>query len=61
LYLGTFQYSYTIAEIIGPGFFATLFAVCAGLPWVALAAVNLLAVFVLVLLERRLPKSALSI
>ncbi|MEV0729289.1 MFS transporter [Polymorphospora sp. NPDC050346] len=58
-YLATFQYSFTLAEIVGPGFFTTLFAIRHGLPWLALAALNGLAVVALLALERRLPAPAL--
>lgn len=58
-YLAIFQYSFTIAEIVGPGFFTTLFAVAHGLPWVALAILNALAILGLFTLERRLPPAAL--
>jgi MFS family permease len=59
LYLAAFQYSYTFAEIVGPGFFATLFAIHAGLPWLGLAALNVMTVGALLALERRLPPAAL--
>jgi MFS family permease len=58
-YLAIFQYSFTIAEIVGPGFFTTLFAVAHGLPWVALAVLNGVAVAALFALERRLPAAAI--
>ncbi|MEU4250356.1 MFS transporter [Amycolatopsis sp. NPDC026612] len=58
-YLAIFQYSFTLAEIVGPGFFTTLFAVAHGLPWVALAALNGLAIVALFALQRRLPAAAL--
>jgi MFS family permease len=58
-YLATFQYSFTFAEIIGPSFFTTLFAIGHRLPWLALAALNGLAIGALLLLERRLPQAAL--
>lgn len=57
-YLAVFQYSFTLAEVVGPGFFATLFAVRAGLPWLALAALNVVAVLAILGLERRLPTAA---
>ncbi|HEU5474350.1 MAG TPA: MFS transporter [Actinophytocola sp.] len=58
-YLAIFQYSFTIAEIVGPGFFTTLFAMRHGLPWVALAVLNGLAVVAVLALERRLPTAAI--
>lgn len=56
-YLATFQYSWVIAEIMAPVLFATLFAADHALPFVVLAAVNLVGVAVTLLLERRLPAS----
>jgi MFS family permease len=58
-YLATFQYSFTFAEIVGPSFFTTLFAIGHRLPWLALAALNGFAIGALLLLERRLPQPAL--
>lgn len=58
-YLAIFQYSFTIAEIVGPGFFTTLFAVAHGLPWVGIAVLNGLAIVALFALERRLPAAAI--
>ncbi len=53
-YLAAFQYSFTIAGIIGPTFFTALFGVARGLPWVMLAVVNVLAAGAVLLLERTL-------
>ncbi|NJP99380.1 MFS transporter [Streptomyces sp. PLAI1-29] len=58
-YLAVFQYSWALAGIAAPAFFAVLFEVHRSLPWVALAAVNCLAAGAVLLLERRLPTSVL--
>jgi MFS family permease len=59
LYLAIFQYTFTLAEVIGPSFFTTLFAIRHGLPWVALAALNAIAIPAMIYLERYLPATAL--
>lgn len=59
LYLAIFQYSFTIAEIVGPSFFTTLFAIQHGLPWLALAALNGVGIIVMLYLERYLPIAAI--
>jgi MFS family permease len=58
-YLAAFQYSFTIASMIGPAFFTTLFEVQRGLPWLVLGIINILAIFAMGWLEKRLPASAL--
>lgn len=58
-YLATFQYSFTLAGIVGPAFFGTLYGVHRSLPWLALAALNLVGVGAMLALERRLPAAAL--
>jgi MFS family permease len=57
-YLAAFQYSFTVASMIGPVFFTTLFEVQRGLPWLVLGVVNILAIFAMRWLEKRLPPSA---
>ncbi|WFE60207.1 MFS transporter [Micromonospora sp. WMMD712] len=57
-YLAIFQYSFTLAEVVGPSFFTMLFAAYHGLPWVALAALNGVAILAVLALERRLPAAA---
>jgi hypothetical protein len=57
-YLAAFQYSFTIASMIGPAFFTTLFEVQRGLPWLVLGIINILAIFAMRWLEKRLPLSA---
>ena len=57
-YLAIFQYSFTLAEVVGPSFFTILFAARHGLPWVALAGLNGVAILALLALERRLPTAA---
>jgi MFS family permease len=42
-YLATFQYSFAIASIIGPGFFAVLFEIAHPLPWIGLALLDVAA------------------
>lgn len=58
-YLAGFQYSFTLAEIIAPAFFTSLFARWDGLPWLVLACVSVLTGLGLLALEQRLPRSAL--
>lgn len=58
-YLAVFQYSFALASIVGPGFFAVLFEIAHPLPWVALAALDVAALGGVLLLERRLPAAAL--
>lgn len=58
-YLATFQYSFTLAGIVGPAFFGTLYGVHRSLPWLALAGLNLASVGAMLALERRLPAAAL--
>ncbi len=57
-YLAVFQYSFTIANMIAPAFFTTLFALHRSLPWVALGLLNLAALAGMLLLERIVPDSA---
>ena len=57
-YLGVFQYSFTIAGMIAPAFFTSLFELHRSLPWLALAALNLAALVGMRLLERIVPDSA---
>ncbi|MGA8113878.1 MAG: MFS transporter [Actinocatenispora sp.] len=58
-YLATFQYSFTVAGIIAPTFFATLFEIHRAIPWLALGAVNAVSILALLALERHLPSGAL--
>ena len=58
-YLAVFQYSFALASIVGPGFFAVLFELAHPLPWVGLAVLDVLALAGVLLLERRLPVDAL--
>ncbi|WP_345431597.1 MFS transporter [Actinoallomurus vinaceus] len=54
-YMAAFQYSFTIAGIIAPTFFATLFDLHRALPWIALCVIDCLAVVAIRLLEPSLP------
>lgn len=58
-YLAAFQYSWVAAEIVAPILFATLFEAQHALPFVALAAINAVGLVFTLLLEKRLPASAL--
>lgn len=58
-YLAVFQYSFALASIIGPGFFAILFELAHPLPWLTLAVLDVAALGGVLLLERRLPVAAL--
>jgi MFS family permease len=57
-YLAAFQYSFTVAGMVGPAFFTTLFEAGRSLPWIVLGAVNLLAAVAMHRLERLIPSSA---
>ncbi|MCO6007812.1 MFS transporter [Actinoallomurus purpureus] len=57
-YMAAFQYSFTIAGIIAPTFFTTLFNLHRSLPWIALGATNCLAIIALRLLEPNLLPAA---
>jgi hypothetical protein len=54
-YMAAFQYSFTIAGIIAPTFFTTLFNIHRALPWAALGVIDCLAVVAIRLLEPGLP------
>ncbi|TDB95246.1 MFS transporter [Micromonospora fluostatini] len=58
-YLAAFQYSFTIASMIAPAFFATLYEVGTAVPWLALAGVNAASILGILALERALPATAL--
>jgi MFS family permease len=58
-YLATFQYSFAIASIIAPAFFATLYEIHTAIPWLVLALVNAASIGGMLLLERTLPAAAL--
>lgn len=58
-YLAGFQYSFTLAEVLAPTFFASLFAVLVGLPWLVLAGLNGIAAMAMLVLEQRLPAGSL--
>jgi hypothetical protein len=57
-YLAVFQYSFTIAGMIGPALFTSLFELHRSLPWLALGLLNLAALVGMRLLERIVPDSA---
>ena len=57
-YLAAFQYSFAIASIVGPAFFTMLYARAHAAPWIACAALNLVAIIGLFALESRLPAAA---
>jgi MFS family permease len=57
-YLASFQYSFTIAGMVGPAFFTALFEVRHWLPWLVLGGVNILALLAMWWLERVVPMSA---
>ena len=58
-YLATFQYSFTIASLIAPVFFTTLFAAAPAAPWLVLAALVALGGIAVLRLERTFPPGAL--
>jgi len=54
-YLSYWQYSFTFASVLAPGFFAQLFEVRREFPWLAISLLALLAAGTIVALERVLP------
>ncbi|MEU4604940.1 MFS transporter [Kribbella sp. NPDC023972] len=56
-YLSYWQYSFTFASVLAPGFFAQLFEVRHEFPWIALSALALLAAATILILDRTLPHS----
>jgi MFS family permease len=57
-YLSYWQYSFTFASVLAPGFFAQLFEVRREFPWLAISLLALLAAGTIVALERVLPDAA---
>ncbi|QNE23074.1 MFS transporter [Kribbella qitaiheensis] len=57
-YLSYWQYSFTFASVLAPGFFAQLFEVRREFPWLAISVLALVAVGTIVALERVLPDAA---
>lgn len=58
-YLAVYQYSFAVATVVAPGFFSVLFTAGRPLPFVALSVLALLGAAAVLVLERRLPRSAL--
>jgi MFS family permease len=58
-YLAAFQYSFFLANIIGPGMFTSLFTIHPGLPWLAMACIAITGGLVIYRIEPRLPRGAL--
>jgi len=56
-YLSYWQYSFTFASVLAPGFFAQLFEIHEELPWLAVSALALLAVITIFILDRSIPRS----
>jgi MFS family permease len=59
-YLAVFQYSFVAAETVGPVFFTTLFGIGHAVPFLALGAVNAVAIMLTLGLERHLPPEAVD-
>ena len=57
-YLSYWQYSFTFASVLAPGFFAQLFEVHHELPWLALAALALVASVTIYALAQAVPRIA---
>jgi Na+/melibiose symporter-like transporter len=57
-YLASFQYSFLVANMLGPALFTVLFNVFSWLPWLLLGVSNLLMLLAMRLLERAIPESA---
>ncbi len=58
-YLAAFQYSFFIANIIGPSMFTSLFTIHPDLPWLAMACIAVAGGLVIYWIEPRLPRRAL--
>jgi MFS family permease len=58
-YLAAFQYSFFLANIVGPGMFTTLFTVHPDLPWLVMACIAAIGGLVIYRIELRLPRRAL--
>lgn len=58
-YLAVFQYSFAFATVVAPGFFSVLFTAGRPLPFAVLAVLALLGAAAMLVLERRLPRTAL--
>lgn len=58
-YLAVYQYSFAVATVVAPGFFSVLFTAGRPLPFVVLSVLALLGAAAVLVLERRLPRSAL--
>lgn len=58
-YLAAFQYSFFIANIIGPGMFTSLFTIHPDLPWLTMACIAVVGGLVIYKIEPRLPRRAL--
>jgi MFS family permease len=59
-YLAAFQYSFTFASMAAPVFFTGLLEVGSAVPWLVLAAANLISIAGMRYLERVLPESAVQ-
>jgi hypothetical protein len=57
-YLASFQYSFTVAGLVAPAFFTTLFEVRHWLPWLVLGLLNVLAALGVRRLGRIVPAPA---
>ncbi|MFG3704446.1 MFS transporter [Micromonospora sp. NPDC047670] len=58
-YLAAFQYSFALASLVAPAFFAILYEVDSAAPWLALALLNAAGAAGVLALERHLPPGAL--
>jgi MFS family permease len=58
-YLAVYQYSFAVATVVAPGVFSVLFTAGRPLPFVVLSVLALLGAAAVLVLERRLPRSAL--
>ena len=58
-YLATFQYSFTIASLVAPVFFTTLFAAAPAAPWLTLAVLVTISGIGVLRLEQTFPPAAL--
>lgn len=59
-YLAAFQYSFAVASVVAPAFFAGLYEVGAAWPFVALAVLNVLGALAVRRLDRTLPAAAVG-
>lgn len=59
-YLAAFQYSFTLGTVVSPALFTVLFSQNRALPWIVLGTLAILGTVLMLPLERRLPRAAVT-